>query len=139
MQVYSLLHFFSFDTGGGPDNLTALEISRHGSNTTIRADIAIDCVKSQEYDVKWTFYGYENHEMKLINLNIPTDNTTITVPEFILPFGPIKVEINVSMTHRLFDHLFTVNETYLKVNVTNLTVEIMGGEEGLERHGRQVS
>ena len=55
------------------------------------------------------------------------------------PFGVIKVEINVSMSHSLFDHLFTVNERYLKVNVTNLPVEIMVVEEGLERHGRQVT
>ena len=105
---------------------------------TIRADIAFDWVKSQKYYVKWTVYCYENNEIKLVNFNIPTDNT-ITIPEFLLPFGLIKVEINVSMSHSLFDHLFTVNERYLKVNVTNLPVEIMDGEEGLERHGRQVT
>ena len=72
--------------------------------------------------------------MKLIR----TDNTN-TIPEFLLPFSVIKVEVNVSVSHGLFYHLFTVNETYLKVNVTNLTAEIRGGEEGLERHGRQVT
>ena len=38
-----------------------------------------------------------------------------------------ELEINVTMSHSLYNHLFTVNETCLKVNVTNLTVEIMGG------------
>ena len=33
----------------------------------------------------------------------------------------------------------TVNDIYSKVNVTNLKVEIMRWEEGLERHGRHVS
>ena len=65
--------------------------------------------------------------MKLINLNIPTDNK-ITIREFLLPFGVIKVEINVSISQSLFDHLFTVNERYLKVNVISLTVEITDGE-----------
>ena len=119
-------------------NLTAPVINRSGSNATIMTEIEIDCLKSQAYRFEWTIFEAENNQRKIINLDIPTDGTSITIPPYSLPFGLICVQLNVSMTHPLFAHIHTVEEVFFNVNVTNVTVKIVNGEDGLERYYREV-
>ena len=128
-----------FKTGASLDNLTAPLIYRSGNNTRIIAEIVTNCEKSPtEFSLRWTFYENEISEATKIRVDTRTENTTIIIPEYTLPFGTIVIQINVTMTHWLFRHIYTVKEAFLKVNVSYPFVQIFGSGNGLARYGREV-